>query len=158
MKKALFPGTFDPITYGHIEIIERGLKLFDHITIGVGANSAKNTMFTELQRCAWIKKYFIDQPQISVELYNTLTVNFALAIDAQFILRGLRNAPDFEYERNIDLLNKHLAASLETIYIISSPKTAHISSTLVREVIKLQGGLEGLVPELIIKDIYALQR
>jgi pantetheine-phosphate adenylyltransferase len=157
MKKALFPGTFDPITYGHIEIIERGLKLFDHVTIGVGANSAKKTMFTELQRSAWIKKYFIDQPQISVELYNNLTVNFALSINAQFILRGLRNAPDFEYERNIDLLNKHLAAPLETIYIISSPKTAHISSTLVREIIKFQGGLEGLVPEHIIKDIYALE-
>lgn len=157
MRKALFPGTFDPITYGHIEIIERGLKLFDQIVVGIGTNAAKNAMFTQLQRLAWIKKYFLNEPKISVELYNNLTVQFAQSINAQFILRGLRNAPDFEYERNIDLLNKHLDASIETIYIISSPKTAHISSSLVREVIKYRGDLQGLVPELIIKDIYALE-
>ncbi|MCS6904236.1 MAG: pantetheine-phosphate adenylyltransferase [Bacteroidia bacterium] len=157
MKKALFPGTFDPITYGHIEIIERGLKLFDQIVIGIGSNTAKNTMFTQLQRSAWIKKYFANESKITVELYNNLTVQFARSINAQFILRGLRNAPDFEYERNIDLLNKHLDSSIETIYIISSPKTAHISSTLVREVIRYRGDLQGLVPELIIKDIYALE-
>lgn len=155
MKKvALFPGSYDPITLGHIEIVRRGLLLFDEIVIGIGVNTAKTTMFKPEKRMEWITNHFKAEPRVRVAFFNQLTVAFAQQISAKFLLRGLRNAPDFEYERNIDLLNQHLDSSIETIYLISSPETSHISSTLVREVIRFGGNLQGLVPDAISADIY----
>jgi len=151
---ALFPGTFDPITFGHIEILKRGLLMFDEIVIGMGTNTSKNTMFTAEQRLRWMKEYFADEKRIKVETFKGLTVNYAKSINAKFILRGLRSSSDFEYEKTIDLLNKHLNPNVETLYFISSPATAHISSTLVREIIRFRGHLEGLVPENIIQEVY----
>lgn len=154
-RKALFPGSFDPITYGHIEIIERAVSLFDEVHIGVGFNSAKQTMFPHDQRLRWIREQFSNQPRITIDTFTGLTVHYAQKIGALYLLRGLRNAPDFEYEKNIDLLNKHLDHGLDTVYLIARPATQHISSTLVREVIRYHGNLDGLVPPHIIREIYA---
>ncbi|MCS6895787.1 MAG: pantetheine-phosphate adenylyltransferase [Bacteroidia bacterium] len=155
MKRALFPGSFDPITNGHIEIIRRGLTLFDEIVVGIGLNTSKQPMFPPAQRLKWIQEVFQNEPRVQVTTYTGLTVRFAREIQARFILRGLRSAPDYEYERNIDLLNKYLDESIETFYLLSSPETSFVSSTLVREVIKFHGHLEGLLPPHIIADIYA---
>ncbi|MCX8112352.1 MAG: pantetheine-phosphate adenylyltransferase [Bacteroidia bacterium] len=154
MKRALFPGSFDPITNGHIEIIQRGLALFDEIVIGIGLNTNKQPMFPPQQRLKWIEETFTGEPRVKVRLYTGLTVRFAREVKAQFILRGLRSAPDYEYERNIDLLNKYLDNGIETFYLLSSPETSFVSSTLVREVIRFHGHLEGLLPPHIIRDIY----
>lgn len=152
---ALFPGSFDPITCGHEEIIRRSLKLFDRVIVGIGINSQKVNMYSAAQRQAWLEQLFAEESRIRVATFQGLTVQFARAQGAQFLLRGLRAAPDFEYEKNIDLLNQHLAENLQTVYLISSPATAHISSTLVREVIRFKGNLKGLVPDFMIPEIYA---
>lgn len=155
MKKALFPGTFDPITLGHTEIIERGLQLFDEIIIGVGVNSAKQTMFSLEQRILWIQEYFLKYShRVKVLPFEGLTVEFAKKHQIQFLLRGLRSAPDFEYEKHIFLLNKHLDEKIETVFLISDKQYMGVSSTLVREVIKYHGKLEGLVPQNIINYIH----
>ncbi|MCS7188979.1 MAG: pantetheine-phosphate adenylyltransferase [Bacteroidia bacterium] len=156
MKRALFPGSFDPITNGHIEIIQRGLALFDEIIVGIGVNNSKQAMFSPEQRYSWIQETFAQEPRVKVHIYTGLTVEFANKVNARFILRGLRSAPDYEYERNIDLLNKYLDSSIETFYLLSSPQTSFVSSTLVKEIIRFHGHLEGLLPPHIIRDIYAL--
>jgi pantetheine-phosphate adenylyltransferase len=156
MRRALFPGSFDPITLGHIEIIQRGLALFDEIIVGIGINTSKQAMFSPEVRQRWIEKAFENEPRVRVACYTNLTVLFAREVGAKFILRGLRSAPDYEYERNIDLLNKQLDPAIETLYLLSSPQTSFVSSTLVREVIRFRGRLEGLLPPHIIEDIYKL--
>ncbi len=154
MKRALFPGTFDPITLGHTEIIERGLDLFDEIIVGVGVNSAKQTMFSLEQRILWIQEYFLKyHHKVKVMPFDGLTVDFAKKHEIKFLLRGLRSAPDFEYEKHIFLLNKHLDDKIETVFLVSDTQYIGISSTLVREIIKYQGKLEGLVPQNIINSI-----
>jgi pantetheine-phosphate adenylyltransferase len=159
LRRALFPGTFDPITCGHIEIVERGLEIFDEIVIGVGVNTSKNTMFAAEIRTQWITALFAEEPRVHVLQFSGLTINFAAEVNARFLLRGLRSCPDFEYEKNIELLNRQLSAGkLETVFLISNPATSHISSTLVREVLRFQGSLDGLVPPLIAKSIAALQK
>ncbi|MBX3101374.1 MAG: pantetheine-phosphate adenylyltransferase [Bacteroidetes bacterium] len=154
-RTAIFPGSFDPITLGHVEIIRRGLLLFDRIVVGIGINTQKVSMYPAAQRAAWLHTLFTNEPRVQVETFQGLTVHFARQQGAQFLLRGLRAAPDFEYEKNIDLLNQHLAENIQTVYLISSPPTAHISSTLVREVIRFHGNLQGLVPDFMIPEIYA---
>lgn len=151
MKRALFPGTFDPITLGHVEIIERGLSLFDMIIVGVGVNSSKKTMFSLEQRMFWIQEYFLKYgDKVKVLPFEGLTVEFAQKNQIQFLLRGLRSAPDFEYEKHIFLLNKHLDEKIETVFLISDTQYIGVSSTLVRELIHYNGKLEGFVPQNII--------
>lgn len=132
MRIAIFPGSFDPFTIGHADIVRRALSIFDHIVIGIGTNSLKQSVFPEETRLNAIRRAFADEPRVSVEIYNGLTVDFARDKQAQYILRGIRCVADFEYERNMAEANKQLAG-LETVILYTRPEYAHISSTLVRD-------------------------
>ncbi|MGB1184190.1 MAG: pantetheine-phosphate adenylyltransferase [Schleiferiaceae bacterium] len=143
---ALFPGSFDPITLGHVDIIERALPLFDKIIIAVGTNSAKKYMFTLEQRLTWIKEAFKDEPKIQVVTYTGLTVDFAQSSGADFLLRGLRNPADFEFEKAIAQANRQLVPNLETVFLLTSARYAYISSSIVREVYLHGGNFAEFVP------------
>lgn len=143
---ALFPGSFDPITLGHVDIIERALPLFDQIIIAVGTNSAKKYMFTLEQRLTWIKEAFKDEPKIQVVTYTGLTVDFAQSSGADFLLRGLRNPADFEFEKAIAQANRQLVPTLETVFLLTSARYAYISSSIVREVYLHGGNFAEFVP------------
>ena len=132
MKKAIFPGSFDPFTIGHHDIVMRALNLFDEIIIGVGKNYSKRESFPLDERLAAIEQYFASEPRVKVMAYDGLTVDFAAEQEAQFILRGVRSVQDFEYERNIAEANKQLSG-IETILLYTRPEYAHLSSTLVRD-------------------------
>ena len=132
MKRAIFPGSFDPYTIGHHDIVMRGLQVFDEIVIGIGHNYTKRETFPLEERLAAIQRIYNNEPRVRVEVYEGLTVDFALKHDAQFILRGVRSTLDFEYERNIAEANKQLSG-IETILLYTRPEYAHISSTLVRD-------------------------
>lgn len=151
---ALFPGSFDPITFGHIEIVKRGLAVFDEIVVGLGINTQKKTMFTQAQRERWIKQAFADEPRVKMRSFSGLTVRFAHEVGAQFLLRGLRDQTDFVYEKNINFLNKHLEEGIETVFLVSDPASQTISSSLVREIIHFEGKLDGLIPNFIVEEIY----
>jgi pantetheine-phosphate adenylyltransferase len=143
---ALFPGSIDPITLGHVDIIERALPLFDKIIIAVGTNSAKKYMFTLEQRLTWIKEAFKDEPKIQVVTYTGLTVDFAQSSGADFLLRGLRNPADFEFEKAIAQANRQLVPTLETVFLLTSARYAYISSSIVREVYLHGGNFAEFVP------------
>ena len=132
MKRAIFPGSFDPYTIGHHDIVMRGLQVFDEIVIGVGHNYTKRETFPLDERLVAIQRIYSNEPRVRVEIYEGLTVDFALKNHAQFILRGVRSTLDFEYERNIAEANKQLSG-IETILLYPRPEYAHISSTLVRD-------------------------
>ena len=132
MKKAIFPGSFDPYTIGHHDIVMRGLQVFDEIVIGIGHNYTKRETFPLDERLGAIQRIYSNEPRVRVEIYEGLTVDFALKNHAQFILRGVRSTLDFEYERNIAEANKQLSG-IETILLYTRPEYAHISSTLVRD-------------------------
>lgn len=146
-KKCLFPGTFDPITKGHLDILFRALPLFDEIVIGIGRNSSKQPMFTLEQRMEWIEEIFKNHPQVSVTSYEGLTVNFCNDIGAHFILRGIRFVSDFEYEKAIADMNRMLQPNIETYFLTSSPEFSTVSSTLVRDVIRNKGNTQLFLPE-----------
>lgn len=145
MKKAIFPGSFDPFTIGHYDIVNRGLKLFDEIVISIGRNSTKKETFPIREREEAIRKIFKDEPRISVRIYDCLTVDFAREVGAQFILRGVRCIQDFEYERNMAEANKELGG-IETILLYTRPEYAHISSTLVRDLYSYNKDVSAYVP------------
>ncbi len=145
MKKAIFPGSFDPFTIGHYDIVNRGLKLFDEIVISIGRNSTKKETFPIREREEAIRKIFKDEPRISVQIYDCLTVDFAREVGAQFILRGVRCIQDFEYERNMAEANKELGG-IETILLYTRPEYAHISSTLVRDLYSYNKDVSAYVP------------
>ncbi|HCS87084.1 MAG TPA: pantetheine-phosphate adenylyltransferase [Bacteroidales bacterium] len=132
MRTAIFPGSFDPFTIGHYDIVCRALTMFDNIVIGIGSNSVKSPLFSEEERLNTIRKAFAGEPRVSVEIYNCLTVDFARKHSAEFILRGVRCVADFEYERNMAETNKELG-NIETVLLYTRPQYAHISSTLVRD-------------------------
>lgn len=157
MKRALFPGSFDPITEGHVEIIQRGKALFDEIVVAIGVNSQKQYFFSLEERMEMLRVCFEDDPQILVASYTGLTVDYLREIEADFMLRGLRSGQDLIYEQPIELVNKHMHPGLEVVHLLSSPGTAHISSTIVREVIKYGGEIEGLIPTSVVRYIKALK-
>jgi pantetheine-phosphate adenylyltransferase len=146
---ALFPGSFDPVTLGHVEIIERGTNIFDKVIVALGTNSTKKYRFTEAQRIEMLHLAFDDIPRVEILEYDGLTVSFAQAHGSSFLLRGLRSAADLAYEQPTSLVNRHLAPGMETVYLHSFPETQHISSTIVREVIRYGGRLRGLVPDKV---------
>ena len=143
---ALFPGTFDPFTVGHFDIVQRALTFTDEIIIAVGVNELKHTL-TELdERLAAIRELYADEPRVSVAAYDGLTTDFARSVGAQFILRGVRNISDFEYERNMADINRHLTG-IETVLLFSSPDLAYISSSMVRELIHLGKPVDEFLPQ-----------
>jgi pantetheine-phosphate adenylyltransferase len=143
----LFPGTFDPITKGHVDVIRRSVSLFDKLVIGIGTNSSKAPMFSVEQRCDWIREIFKDDARIEAMGYEGLTVNYCKEIGAQYILRGIRYVADFEYEKAIADMNRMLEPGIETIFLTCSPEYSTISSTLVRDVIRNKGNVSLFVPE-----------
>ena len=145
-KKAVFPGSFDPFTVGHYDIVKRGLELFDEIVIGIGRNSVKKETFPIRERLAAIQGYFAGEKRVSVMIYDSLTVDFAREQQAQFILRGIRCVEDFEYERNMAEANKQLGG-METILLYTRPEYAHISSTLVRDLYSYNKDVSDYLPQ-----------
>jgi pantetheine-phosphate adenylyltransferase len=146
-KIALFPGSFDPITTGHIDIITRGLDLFDKIIVGIGNNSQKNYLFPINDRIQFVKDSLKEYPQVEVISYDGLTVEFCKTIHAKYILRGVRNAIDFEYEKSIAQMNQAVQGSIETVFLITSPQYAAVSSTIVRDLIRNGADVSAFVGE-----------
>lgn len=135
MKIAVFPGSFDPITVGHVNLVERALPLFDKIVVAVGINSSKKYLFSLEQRIEWLKLVFRGQEKVEVDHFQHLTAHYCQKIGARYLLRGLRNASDFDYEKTISQVNHIVGEGIETVFLISQPEYSHISSTIVREVI-----------------------
>lgn len=148
MKRAIFPGSFDPITLGHYDIIKRGITLFDEIIVAIGVNADKKYMFTLEERKAFIENTFADEPKVKVVTYEGLTVHFCEQIGVEFILRGLRNPADFEFEKAIAHTNRDLAA-IETVFLLTAAKTSYIASSIVRDVIRNNGDYTKLVPDTV---------
>lgn len=148
MKKAIFPGSFDPITLGHYDIVERSLKLFDEIIIAIGVNAEKKYMFSLEERVRFIEKAFESEPKISVITYSGLTIDLCKKLNAPFILRGLRNPADFEFEKAIAHTNRKMS-KIETIFLLTAASTSFISSSIVRDVIRNGGAYEMLVPDSV---------
>ncbi|NJY63436.1 pantetheine-phosphate adenylyltransferase [Salinimicrobium sp. CDJ15-81-2] len=150
MKKAVFPGSFDPITLGHTDIIDRALPLFDEIILAIGTNSDKKYMFSLEQRVHFLEETYKEEPKVKVMTYKGLTVDFCKEQNAGFILRGLRNAIDLEYEKTIGQTNYKLAG-IESVFLLTSSGKSHISSTVVRDVIRHGGKYEFMVPDVVRK-------
>jgi pantetheine-phosphate adenylyltransferase len=148
MKRAVFPGSFDPITLGHVDIINRALPLFDEIVVAIGVNAKKNYMFPVENRMKFISDSFGFTDKIRVETYTGLTVDYAKRIEADFILRGLRNPADFEFEKAIAQTNRKLSG-IETVFLLTSAETSYISSSIVRDIIRNDGDISKLVPESV---------
>lgn len=152
-KTAVFPGSFDPLTLGHQDIVLRGLSFFDRIVIGIGNNAGKNYMFPLEQREQWIREAFGDDPRIQVMAYSGLTVDFCTRVGAQFILRGLRTSADFEFEKAIAHTNAQIAEGIESVFILSDLRYTALSSSIVRDVIRNGGDARLFVPEVVVKDL-----
>ena len=148
MKRAVFPGSFDPITLGHLDILERSIPLFDEIIIGVVSNSEKKYMFPLSKRMAFIEETFSEYKSISVTKYQGLTIEFCKKVQVNFIIRGLRNPADFEFEKAIAHTNRELSG-IETVFLLTSAKTSFISSSIVREIISNRGDYTQLVPPTV---------
>lgn len=153
MSVAVYPGSFDPITNGHIDIIKRGSKIFDKIIVGVLVNVDKKHLFEIDERVKLIKRVTNDIENVEVISFNGLLVDLLKEYNANVILKGLRNSTDFEYELQMAYINKELNSDIETLCMMSSPENLHISSSCVRQIAKLGGNIEGLVPKEIISDI-----
>lgn len=148
MRRAIFPGSFDPITMGHVDIIRRSLPLFDELIIAIGVNSTKKYMFSLEQRKAFIETTFAQEAKIKVDTYEGLTVDYCNTIDAKFIIRGLRNPADFEFEKTITQVNRRLS-EIETVFLLTSAENSFISSSIVREVIHFGGDYSSMVPDAV---------
>ena len=153
MRIALFPGTFDPVTFGHIDIIERSVPLFDKLYIGIGVNSNKQPMFSAEQRVEWLEDLFKNEPKIESVIYEGLTVDCCKRVNANYILRGIRYVNDFEYEKAIADMNRSLDENIETVFLTCLPKYTSVASTLVRDVIRNGGDVSQFVPDAVLKTI-----
>ena len=149
----LFPGTFDPVTLGHTDIINRALPLFDLIIVGIGLNSAKEPMFSADQRLQWIEEIYKDEPRVKGGVYEGLTVDYCRKIGARFILRGIRYVSDFEYEKTIADANRTLDKNLETVFLTGEPKYTSVASTIVRDIIRNGGDASYFLPDLVYQSL-----
>jgi pantetheine-phosphate adenylyltransferase len=145
----LFPGTFDPLTLGHVDIINRAIPLFDRIIVGIGLNASKAPMFTAEQRLQWITDIYRDEPRVTGAIYEGLTIDFCKKLGAHFILRGIRYVSDFEYEKTIADANRTLDKSIETIFLTGEPKYTSVASTIVRDIIRNGGDATPFLPEIV---------
>lgn len=145
----LFPGTFDPLTLGHVDIINRALPLFDKIIVGIGLNAAKAPMFSPDQRLQWIKDIYKDEDRVEGAVYEGLTIEFCKKIGAHFILRGIRYVSDFEYEKTIADANRTLDKNIETVFLTGEPKYTSVASTIVRDIIRNGGDAAPFLPEVV---------
>jgi len=150
MRRAIFPGSFDPITLGHVDIINRALPLFDEIIIAIGVNTDKKYMFTLEERVNFIKENYANEPKIKVETYTGLTIDICKKLEVDFILRGLRNPADFEFEKAIAQTNRKMS-TIETVFLLTSADTAFISSSIVRDILRNGGNIKGFVPDSVLK-------
>jgi len=148
MRRAIFPGSFDPITLGHEDIIKRGITLFDEVIVAIGINADKSYMFDLEKRKAFIEQTFCDEPKVKVMIYEGLTIDFCKKMKANFILRGLRNPADFEFEKAIAHTNRKLS-KIETVFLLTAAKTSYISSSIVRDVLRNGGDYTVLVPDAV---------
>lgn len=153
MRICLFPGTFDPITLGHVDIIDRALPLFDKIIVGVGLNASKVPMFSAEQRVQWIQDIYHDQPKVEGDTYEGLTVDYCKRVGAKFILRGIRYVSDFEYEKTIADANRTMDKSIETIFLTGEPKYTSVASTIVRDIIRNGGNARPFLPEEVSRTL-----
>jgi pantetheine-phosphate adenylyltransferase len=149
----LFPGTFDPITLGHVDIINRALPLFDKIVVGIGLNTAKAPMYSADQRLQWIKDIYTNEPKVEGGVYEGLTVNYCNQLGAKFILRGIRYVSDFEYEKTIADANRTLDKNIETVFLTGEPKYTSVASTIVRDIIRNHGDASPFLPEAVIQSL-----
>jgi len=148
MKKAVFPGSFDPITIGHLDIVERAIKVFDEIIIAVGDNTNKKYMFPKEKRVEFVKQTFYNYDNVKIESYDGLTVDFCRKNNIEFMIRGLRNPADFEFEKSIALTNREMT-DIETIFLLTSPENSFISSSIVRDLIRNNGDYKLFIPKVI---------
>ena len=149
----LFPGTFDPVTLGHVDIINRAIPLFDKIIVGIGMNTSKAPMFSPAQRLQWVKEIYKDEDRVDAATYEGLTVDFCREIGALFILRGIRYVSDFEYEKAIADANRTLDKGIETFFLTGEPKYTSVGSTIVRDIIRNGGDASPFLPDAVIESL-----
>ena len=149
----LFPGTFDPLTLGHVDIINRAIPLFDKIVVGIGLNTAKAPMFSAEKRLEWIEEIYKDEETVTAAIYEGLTIDYCKKIGAKFILRGIRYVSDFEYEKTIADANRTLDKSIETIFLTGEPKYTSVASTIVRDILRNNGNAAPFLPEAVNKSL-----
>ena len=152
-KIGLFPGTFDPVTLGHIDIIDRAFPLFQKLYIGIGNNSNKKTMFSAKKRKQWFDKIYSQNPNIETIIYNGLTIDCCHQLNATFIIRGIRYVSDFEYEKAIADANRQLDKKIETIFLTCEPKFSSVASTIVRDIMRYGGDVSNFLPDIVNKDL-----
>ncbi len=153
MRICLFPGTFDPVTLGHVDIIDRALPLFDKVIVGIGLNASKAPMFSAEQRLQWIQDIYKNEPKVQGAVYEGLTVNYCKEVGARFILRGIRYVSDFEYEKTIADANRTLDKTIETIFLTGEPKYTSVASTIVRDIIRNGGNASLFLPAEVYKSL-----
>jgi pantetheine-phosphate adenylyltransferase len=146
---AVFPGSFDPITKGHEDMIKRALPLFDKIVVAIGVNADKKYMFSLEERKSWIRQTFAFEEKVEVDTFQGLTVNYCRQVGANFLLRGLRNAEDFQFEKSIAQMNRELAPDVDTIFLVTNPEFAAYSSTIVRDIVRNEGDVSKFIPNAI---------
>lgn len=149
MRHCIYPGTFDPITYGHLDVLGRASKLFDKVTVAIASNAGKNPLFSAEERLAMVKETITNLPNVSVTIFDGLLVEFAAAQKAQAIIRGLRALSDFEFEFNMALMNRHLNPELETLFVMPNEQFSYTSSTLVKQVARYGGDITHFVPSVV---------
>jgi pantetheine-phosphate adenylyltransferase len=153
MRICLFPGTFDPVTLGHVDIINRAIPLFDKIVVGIGINSSKNPMFSPEQRVEWLHEIYKDESRVDSAMYDGLTIDYCKVIGARFILRGIRYVSDFEYEKTIADANRTMDHNIETIFLTGEPKYTSVASTIVRDIIRNGGNASPFLPQAVINSL-----